>query len=340
MTLFSSFFAQLLEVIPPDMMMTISMVIVGIGTALVVFIIAYPFVRPRAETDTEEDAENEKGIFGSLTPALAAVIPEADKERQDFGQLLRQAGIYQASARNSIYALRLLLLLVPIFLAMYLGVLVPKNMATYLFIGVLTGSALFVVPRLSVYFIQKKRMEDIRRGLADTIDMFGMCASGGMTTSESLEYVSQQLNEYPELARELRILRRQAEVGSLEVAAADLVQRVNIREMRQFANLLLRGSKLGQQMSGTMNEQADHLRVTRRHMAMAQANKTPTKLVFPLMFCFAPAALIMLLAPSLVDVMDFMTNTQDMSAQSVVESMNNTSQIGIETGGITASPAE
>ncbi len=336
MIVFSSFFAQLLEVVPPHVMLTVAMVIVGVGSALVVFIVAYPFVKPRAETDTEEDAENEQGIFGNLTPALAAVMPEREQETKDFRQLLRQAGIYQPSARNSIYALRLLLLLVPIFLAMYLGVLVPKNMSLYLFLGVLIGVTLSVIPRLSVYFIQKKRMEEIRRGLADTIDMFGMCASGGMTTSESLEYVSEQLNEYPELARELRILRRQSEVGSLEAATADLVQRVNIREMRQFANLLLRGSKLGHQMSGTMNEQADHLRVTRRHMAMAQANKTPTKLVFPLMFCFAPAALIILLAPSLVDVLDFMQNTGEMNSQSVVESMNNSTQTNLMPGGTQA----
>ena len=166
-------------------------------------------------------------------------------------------------------------------------------------------------------------MEEIRRGLADTIDMFGMCASGGMTTSESLEHVSQQLNEYPELARELRILRRQAEVGSLESAAADLVQRVNIREMRQFANLLLRGSKLGHQMAGTLNEQADHIRVTRRHLATAQANKTPTKLVFPLMFCFAPAALILLLAPAMMDVADFMDSQGgDISVSAITDAMN------------------
>lgn len=325
----STLFSQVPAYFSAETLTTFAMIAIGIGAALIFFILLYPFIRPRKEETLELEQEHDKGIFGFMTPALAAVIPESEKETNDFNLLLRQAGIYQASARNSIYAMRLLLLLLPIFLAMYLGVLVPEKMTTYLMIGLFTGATLTIIPRLYVFFVRRHRLEEIRRGMADTIDMFGMCASGGMTTSESLEHVSEQLNEYPELARELRILRRQAEVGGLESAAADLVQRVNLREMRLFANLLLRGSKLGHQMAGTLNEQADHIRVTRRHMAMAQANKTPSKLVFPLMFCFAPAALILMLSPCLMDVADFMGSKNDLAPSSITNAMNSSTELNV-----------
>ena len=42
-------------------------------------------------------------------------------------------------------------------------------------------------------------------------------------------------------------------------------------------------------------EQADHLRTARRQAATTAANKTPVKLVFPILFCMAPAALLLLL---------------------------------------------
>ncbi|MDO4551660.1 MAG: type II secretion system F family protein [Planctomycetia bacterium] len=337
MTFFASIFAQLTKYVSSEVVMIAAMIAVGVGTAAIIFILGYPIFCVRKKQEPEaEDLDEDPGIFGTITPALAGVIPEREKETREFNQLLRGAGFYQPGARNTIYALRLLLLIVPIFMALYLCVLEPKGATMYVSIGIFTGVALMIIPRLYVQLVQKRRYEEIRRGLADTIDMFGMCASGGMTTSESLEHVSEQLEEYPELARELRILRRQADVGGLESAVADLVSRVNIREMRQFANLLLRGSRLGNQMAGTMNEQADHLRVTRRHMAIAQANKTPTKLVFPLMFCFAPAALIMLLTPALLDVVDFLESGEDLSPSTITEAMDGTTQSEILDIGISS----
>lgn len=320
-----AFFAQLSDKISPEIIANIAIVGVGIGAALLFYVIFFPLFGKKKTPNPDTEDEADPGLFGKLTPALAGVLPEGEKETQEFNVLLKQAGFYKSSTRNSIYALRLLLLLTPIFLGLYLGVLIPDQMIHYLMIGLFLGVSLAIIPRLYVYFHRRKRLAQIRMGLADTIDMFGMCASGGMTTSESLEHVADQMVEYPELTRELRILRRQAEVGSLEMAAADMVQRINIPEIRHFATLLIRGSQLGTQMTGSLNEQADHLRTMRRHMALAQANKTPTKLVFPLMFCFAPAALILLLSPALMEVQDFMSSGT-MNTENMVDAINSTSQ--------------
>ena len=59
------------------------------------------------------DSESD-GLFGSLTPALAAQIPESEQESKDFLKLLRSAGLYRPSARASIYAIRFVLLIVPL----------------------------------------------------------------------------------------------------------------------------------------------------------------------------------------------------------------------------------
>ena len=159
-------------------------------------------------------------------------------------------------------------------------------------------------------------MQRIRQGLADTIDMLSMCTSGGLGVSESLQHVSGQLAAYPELAQELLILKRQAEIGSLKRALADLTARVDLPEIRQLATLLTRGTKLGTRLSGSLNEQADHLRTARRQMATARANKTPVKMVLPVLFCFAPAALILLTAPAVLELHDFLVPRQDQVAES------------------------
>ena len=143
---------------------------------------------------------------------------------------------------------------------------------------------------------------------------------------ESLDQVARRLTAYPECAHELLLLKRHAELGSLSRALADFAKRVDLPETDQLAALLLRGSHLGTELVGSLALQAEHLRVARRQSAAIQANKTPVKMIFPIMFCFAPAALILLTAPAIMQLRDFLTGRtsqdifrHDMAAVSAQE---------------------
>jgi tight adherence protein C len=131
-----------------------------------------------------------------------------------------------------------------------------------------------------------------------------------MPLSPSLDHVAQNLEAFPALAEELTILKRQAEVGSLKRALADFADRVDLPQVRQVAGLLARGEQLGSRLSASLLDQADHFRSTRRQLATMQANKTPVILTLPLMFCFAPAVLILLMAPTLLQLTEFLRPTQ------------------------------
>ena len=46
-------------------------------------------------------------------------------------------------------------------------------------------------------------------------------------------------------------------------------------------------------------------------MATLQANRTPIFLTFPLLFCFAPAVLILLMSPAFLQLGDFFGNSDN-----------------------------
>lgn len=269
-----------------------------------------------------EQSDEPTGVFGSLAPALAAQIPESKKERRDFQQLLRGAGLYSPHAATWIYAARFVLLFVPLVTAGVLAVMSDgKQTFGILVLGGLAAAALSILPRLYVFFRRRRRVAKIRQALPDAMDMLSMCTSGGMSLGTSLEQVSRQLTSHRELAEELRILRRQAEMGSLSRALADFASRVDLAEARQLANLLTRGDRLGTGLAGSLHTQADHLRVRRKQVAVQRANKAPVKLVFPLMFCFAPAALILLTAPAALELKEFLAPSKGKSILSVDSSV-------------------
>ena len=277
------------------------------------------------------------GVFGGLTEALARQIPESKKEHREFGAMLRQAGMYSPTARASVYAFRFLFMTFPLLCAGLLAVSSPpEHTWRILIVGGILAMGLSIIPRMYVWVRRKSRLNEMNNGLADMLDMLSMCLGGGMPLSASLDHVARNLTSYPALGEELLIMKRQAEVGSLRMALSDWANRIDTPEVRQVATLLARGDQLGTQLGGSLLDQADHFRTTRKALATLQANRTPVFLTFPLMFCFAPAVLILLMSPAFMQLSDFfnpsvnssnpLLNNGTISTGRIVDTINSLDQ--------------
>ena len=247
------------------------------------------------------------GVFGAWTEAFASQIPEGEKERKEFGAILKQAGMYSPTARASVYAYRFLLLVFPLVCAGIIAVSSPaRDTWKIVGLGAIAAAILSIIPRLYVWYCRRVRLAQINGGLADMLDMLSMCLGGGMSISASLDHVAKNLTSYPALGEELQIMKRQAEVGSLRMALADWANRVDTPEVRQVSTLLARGDALGTSLSGSLLDQADHFRTARKQLATLEANRMPVFLTFPLLFCFAPAVLIILMSPAFLQIGEFL----------------------------------
>jgi tight adherence protein C len=283
-------------------------IVCGLGIVVVVLRL---FLKRRQPAATLPSAPEPRrvagGVFGGWTDAFASQIPEGEKERQEFGAILKQAGMYSPTARASVYAYRFLLLVFPLVCAGIIAVASPaQDTWKIMGLGGIAAALLSIIPRLYVWYCRRVRLAQINGGLADMLDMLSMCLGGGMSISASLDHVAKNLTSYPALGEELQIMKRQAEVGSLRLALADWASRVDTPEVRQVATLLTRGDVLGTSLSGSLLDQADHFRVARKQLATLEANRMPVFLTFPLLFCFAPAVLIILMSPAFLQIGEFL----------------------------------
>src|SRR4051794_5164217 len=125
---------------------------------------------------TREPFSEPLGVFGAWTDALARQIPESDKERKEFGALLKQAGLYSRTARASVYAYRFLLLVFPLFCAGLVAVASPPEQTWKIMgLGGIAAAVLSIIPRLFVWYRRRVRLAQINGGLADMLDMLSMC---------------------------------------------------------------------------------------------------------------------------------------------------------------------
>ena len=173
------------------------------------------------------------------------------------------------------------------------GGLTPKG----LLIGLVASAAGFFMPDLLLYNIAIKRQEELRRGLADALDMLTVCVEAGQGFDAALMQVALSVagpvgGEFTRALQEIQIGMPRGE------AFASLARRTNVAEMRTFVTALVQADRLGLPIGGVLRKQANQMRLIRRQRAEEKAMKVPVKILFPMLLCIFPAMFIVIMGPA------------------------------------------
>ena len=249
-------------------------------------------------------------ILGDLTPALAAQIPLGEENRATLQRDLRRAGFYRPTALMEFSALRTALVIVPLIAAGVLALLSSTvAQAVWIWMGGGIAAVLgFSLPRLYLHYRGRVRMHAIERGMPRALDMLTLCLGAGLNVLSSLQRVVKELFfSFPELAYELEIVRRQAELRTLEFGLGQFADRVGLPHARNLAVILSQSENLGTDAVAALREYADNIRFNMRQQAEEMANKAPFKLLFPA-YLMAFGAGILLISPAVLEFTRFTNN--------------------------------
>jgi tight adherence protein C len=137
---------------------------------------------------------------------------------------------------------------------------------------------------------------EARRALPFVLDRLSTCLLAGMSVEKALRVIapSTQGQLGDALADGLRAL----DVGMTRAQAYErIAERAGIDEMRSLMSALVRAERFGTSLADTLVAQARELRSRARAAAEAEARTAPVKLIFPLVFCFLPAFVLLTIAP-------------------------------------------
>ncbi len=249
-------------------------------------------------------------IFGDLTEPLAAQIPPIIGTQDELTHDLRKAGYYKPSARSEFLAIRNLMAISVIVLTGIYAVMVgPERrefLAQILIWGLAIAALVYTLPWLYLRFEMRRRLSAIQRALPDAFDMLTMALSGGLSVPEALGHVSREIvSSHPDLAVELEIVRRHAEMTTLGDAFRQFARRIDIPEVANLTSIVTQSERLGSNVVMAVRDYADAVRLKNRQMADDRANKASLKMLFPIVFCIAPAAMIILWGPAILELRNF-----------------------------------
>lgn len=288
--------------------------------ALITFVLVFTasfglmllFLRSGRNRDEEDGSPSQRRplLFGGLTAALAGMWPVRQPIRERYVTWLRQAGHYQSSAVMEFLALRNTLVVgsLLVLVAAIVVLTQPGDAAMY---GIGLGGLillviLFAVPPLILESMAARRKQRIEESLPDALDMISMCTSAGLPLQQSIVRVANELGPtHPDLSYELRIVGRHTEAGSLSAAMQQFAKRMDAPEVTGVAAMVWQAEHQGVSVASAFHSFSDQVRLNRRQRAEELGNKAAFKMLFPLVFCLAPAVYLMLLGPAVMDLREF-----------------------------------
>jgi tight adherence protein C len=171
-----------------------------------------------------------------------------------------------------------------------------------LLLGGLVGAALGAfLPDLLLHNLGDRRQQEIRRTLADILDMLTVSVEAGLGFDAALGQVARNgkgpmVGEIARVLQEIRIGNPRAE--ALRAMAA----RTTAPELRSFAMAVVQATELGIPIGAVLRVQSKEMRLRRRQNAEGAAQKVPVKILFPMLFLIFPALFVVIIGPGALKV--------------------------------------
>ncbi|MEE2521186.1 type II secretion system F family protein [Pseudarthrobacter sp. J75] len=161
----------------------------------------------------------------------------------------------------------------------------------------------YFLPDLLIRNRAQKRREAIRLELPNALDQMLISVQAGLGFEAAMSRVG-EFNGGP-LADELIRTLQDIQVGrSRKDAYLALAQRVDVPDVRTFVRAVVQADIYGIAIANVLKTQAKDMRIKRKQRAEEHAMKMPVKMLFPLIFFILPTLFIVLLGPTVLNIID------------------------------------
>ena len=199
----------------------------------------------------------------------------------------------------------ILLKVLGLFTGVAFGLLVTLNVNTAfgLIVIVAFGALGFFMPDIIMKSIAQKRTDEMRRTLADTVDILNLTLEAGIGFDSAMKLVAEYTNG--PLANEFNRVVQEITIGKTRSEALHaLAGRTKDEDLRRFCLTCVQAERRGTPLGEILRIQANELRIKRRQLAEERAQKVPVKILFPLMVFVLPVLMLIVMGPAIYKIME------------------------------------
>jgi tight adherence protein C len=271
--------------------------------------------RPASLAELEgpkQKKERFQGVMETAKKLSKPLMPGTELEQSELKIKLANAGFRSDSAVAVYLGLRFAsflffsLLGAAIFLPRY-GLTLTALKPTVLFVG-----AGFYIPAIILWFLRKKRQDEIFLSLPDALDLLVVCVESGLGLDAAMRKVCDEMKDYAKvISEELSLANFQLQMGRpRREVLHDLGVRTGVDDVRSLAAILIQADRFGSSIAQALRVQSDSMRTRRKQLAEEKAAKTAVQLIFPLVLFIFPGIFVVLVGPAAISIMNTMMKKQ------------------------------
>jgi tight adherence protein C len=234
--------------------------------------------------------------------AAKPFMPSTREKQSGLRAQFARAGMYNPSAVKLVTGFKVIFLCA--------GLAIGYGLGSYFGSPLLGFSAGGIVGYLAPQFWLKskikKNQQALTYGLADALDLMVVCVEAGLTVDGAMQRVAQDLSiAHPSISRELGIAHWETRVGLSRVEALrNLGIRTGNEPLQSLAAMLIQADRFGTSIAAALRVHSDTLRQNRQRAAEENAAKASVKMSFPLVLFIFPATFIVLIGPTIINLMN------------------------------------
>lgn len=215
-------------------------------------------------------------------------------------RLLLQAGLLGRNSMSRVLWTKIVLAVGVLVIGVPVVLAAPGLLPVLVLALLVLGS--YHLPEAILWNRGRERQELIERALPDVLDQMTVAVEAGLGFESALSRAASS-GRGP-LADELTRTLQDVAVGRPRREAYEtLVRRVDVTDLRRFVGAINQADTYGIAVADVLRAQAADLRDKRKQRAEAKALQIPVKVTFPLMVCILPALLLVVVGPSVIDLL-------------------------------------
>lgn len=183
------------------------------------------------------------------------------------------------------------------------GAILGLSVTTIILIAAAALALGFFGPDLYLYQAAAKRADQIKRTLADAVDLLTISVEAGLGFDAAVQQVAR--NTDGPIAEEFsRVLREmQLGMGRAEAMRA-MGTRTDVEDLHAFVGAMVQADAFGIPIGQVLRVQSSEIRTKRRQYAEEKAQQVPVKIMIPLILFILPCLFVVVMGPAVLSAMD------------------------------------
>ncbi len=240
--------------------------------------------------------------------------PKTEEEMSTSRLKMTRAGYRGRDAVRKFHAIQFMLGILFLVLGVIYAIVASAtgeiSTTTLVLAVIMPGAIGYYLPK---YWIERRiqsRQQEIQNGFPDALDMLLVCVEAGQSLDQGIIRVSKELKTgYPALAEEFEIVSQEIKAGKDKTSVLRAFsERSGVPDVASFVTVMIQSQTFGTSIAEALRVYASEMRDKRVMRAEEAANKLPTKMTLGTMMFTVPPLLMILVGPSVYDMLQLFKN--------------------------------